>query len=179
MKKYRESLIDDNIGYLQQALTLLQQMNDDLYGKIIPLAFGSGVGQHLRHCLDHYESFLAGWQTGKIDYDARTRDPRIETDRQYALAHIATIIAALRQLEERDEDRQVEVKQDSSPAHDTAAAWSATTVRRELQFLVSHTVHHYALIAMILRLHGFEPHPDFGVAPSTLKHRQALQACAQ
>ncbi len=176
---YRQSLIDGNIGYLQQALALLQHMNDDLYGKIIPLAFGSGVGQHLRHCLEHYESFLAGRQSGKIDYDSRARDVRLETDRQYALAHIAAIIAALRQLDEEDEDRHVQVKQESSAAHEAVPAWSASTVLRELQFLVSHTVHHYALIAMILRMHGFEPHADFGVAPSTLKHRHTLQACVQ
>lgn len=174
-----KNLIDDNIGYLQQASNLLQRMPDDLYSKNTPLAFSSSVGSHLRHCLEHYESLLAGWQTGKIDYDARTRNVRIETDRQYTLTHIAALIAALRRLEEEDENRRVHVKQDSNTAHEVAPTWSVSTVRRELQFLVSHTVHHYALIAMILRLHGCEPGADFGVAPSTLKHRQALKACAQ
>jgi hypothetical protein len=61
---------------------------------------------------------------------------------------------------------------------------SASTALRELQFLVSHTVHHYAVIALILRARGLEPGPDFGVAPSTLKYEQetslqARAACAR
>ncbi len=168
----RENLIADNIGYLQQAAELLRGLRDDVYGKIIPLAFGSGIGSHVRHCVEHYESFLAGWRSGKIDYDARARDVRVECDRGHALNRIQALIAALRELQEQEEERSVKVKQDSSAAH-AAAAWSHSTVRRELQFLVSHTVHHYALIAIILRLHGLEPHADFGIAPSTLKYRQA------
>ena len=48
--------------------------------------------------------------------------------------------------------------------------WCGSTVYRELQFLVSHTIHHYAIIGTILRSRGFEPGMDFGVAPSTLRH---------
>jgi hypothetical protein len=43
-------------------------------------------------------------------------------------------------------------------------------VGRELQYLLSHTIHHYAIIGSILRAQGVEPGPDFGVAPSTLRH---------
>jgi uncharacterized damage-inducible protein DinB len=170
---HRESLIADNIGYLQQALELLRGLNDDLYDKAVPLAFGSGLGAHVRHCLEHYESFLAGWRLGQIDYDARPRDGRAERERAYAMSRIEAVIAALHQLEEHDEKRAVRVRQDCNAAPEAPAAWSDSTVRRELQFLVSHTVHHYALIAMMLRLHGAAPHEDFGVAPSTLKYRKA------
>jgi hypothetical protein len=58
--------------------------------------------------------------------------------------------------------------------------WTHSSARRELQFLLSHTVHHYALIAMICRQYGVGVEEDFGVAPSTLKYRrQMAQACAQ
>lgn len=49
--------------------------------------------------------------------------------------------------------------------------WSDSSVKRELQFLVSHTVHHYALIKELLRREGFDPGAEFGVAPSTLQAR--------
>jgi hypothetical protein len=39
--------------------------------------------------------------------------------------------------------------------------------------LCSHAVHHFALIAMILRAHGIDVDPKFGVAPSTLRDRAA------
>ena len=48
--------------------------------------------------------------------------------------------------------------------------WSRSSIARELQSLLSHTVHHYAFIAVALRLQGVEPASDFGVAPSTLEY---------
>jgi hypothetical protein len=46
-----------------------------------------------------------------------------------------------------------------------------SSIDRELQVLSSHTIHHFALIAMTLRLHGVEMPPDFGMAPSTLRYQ--------
>ena len=45
-----------------------------------------------------------------------------------------------------------------------------SSISRELQVLSSHTVHHFALIAMTLRMHGVEIDSDFGMAPSTLRY---------
>jgi len=53
---------------------------------------------------------------------------------------------------------------------DDGSPWSESTVKRELQYLQAHTIHHYALIALILRIQGITPHDEFGVAPSTLRH---------
>jgi hypothetical protein len=50
--------------------------------------------------------------------------------------------------------------------------WAVTSLERELQFLLSHTVHHFALVALLLRAQGFEVSADFGVAPSTLAYWQ-------
>jgi hypothetical protein len=41
---------------------------------------------------------------------------------------------------------------------------------RELQTLSSHTIHHFALIAMTLRVLGHKVDRDFGMAPSTLRY---------
>ena len=59
------------------------------------------------------------------------------------------------------------------------AVWSRSSVLRELDFLRSHTVHHYSLIAMLLRLHEIDPGAEFGVAPSTLRHWEEETLCAQ
>ena len=56
--------------------------------------------------------------------------------------------------------------------------WTASSLDRELQSLISHTVHHYALIAMLLRVSGRQPAADFGVAPSTLRYWEESRACA-
>ncbi|NIP97468.1 MAG: hypothetical protein GWO24_30170, partial [Akkermansiaceae bacterium] len=47
---------------------------------------------------------------------------------------------------------------------------------RELQFLVSHTVHHFAMIGGICRALGVALEDDFGVAPSTIRHRVQLES---
>ena len=59
---------------------------------------------------------------------------------------------------------------DSGTGNDKS--WSNSSVNRELQFLIGHTVHHYALVAFILRVQDFSPPEDFSVTPSTLKHEQ-------
>ncbi|MDH3494762.1 MAG: hypothetical protein OEM82_14505, partial [Acidobacteriota bacterium] len=48
--------------------------------------------------------------------------------------------------------------------------WLPTSLARELEFLHSHTVHHYALIAAKLGSMNIEVPFEFGVAPSTLKY---------
>lgn len=61
--------------------------------------------------------------------------------------------------------------------------WSFTSVGRELRFLLSHTVHHCALIAILLSLRGGEVPNGFGIAPSTERHRAqqvpSSMPCAQ
>jgi hypothetical protein len=37
-------------------------------------------------------------------------------------------------------------------------------------------MHHFALMAVTLRMHGVETGADFGVAPSTLRYRAARAA---
>ena len=171
-------LAEDNIVYLEQALTLVERLRDEDYTRGGQAAYTSGIGSHLRHCLDHYANFLAGLPAGRVDYDARAREPRIEQDRVHALGVMRGIVAGLKALSVQDGERALQVKMDCGDQTDPASWWTGSTLRRELQFLISHTVHHYALIAMILRLHQVDPGPGFGVAPSTLRY-QAGQACAR
>ena len=65
-------------------------------------------------------------------------------------------------------------------AETTEGGVLVTSLARELEFLVSHTVHHYALVAVLAHAHGVIMPADFGMAPSTLKYRQTLSAaCAR
>jgi uncharacterized damage-inducible protein DinB len=165
-------LTADNIYALKQGLTILDQMDDQLYSKINPLAFKSGIGGHFRHCLDFYHNFLSGIQKGQIDYDQRQRDPRVQEERLVAYDKFKATIEALTTLPFTDPKTPVLVKLDSKADPAEPSAWSHSTLYREMQFLLSHTIHHYALIAIMLRLEGFEPSSDFGVAPSTIKYWQ-------
>lgn len=165
------SLVADNVHYLEQGARLLEAIDDALYAAHPPIAM-SPVGGHLRHCIDFYLSFLDGAGGNEIDYDARKRDPRLETDRRYALDAVRSLMARLRAFPADATDHPLRVAMDRGEGEQGEAAWAGSTIRRELQFLRSHTVHHYALIAAVLQLLDFAPPADFGVAPATLAYRR-------
>jgi len=171
------TLADDNLRYLEQAGHLLEALPDEAYAAPAPNHLGSSVGAHLRHCLDHYDCFLAGLEAGRIDYDARRRDLRLEQERMAGIEKLNQLIAGLRAVMDRADTRVV-VKMDCGDNEDEAAWWTDSSLRRELQFLISHTVHHYAIIKMVLTVRGLSVGPDFGIAPSTLRYHQGATACA-
>jgi uncharacterized damage-inducible protein DinB len=167
---FMDHLIADNVACLEQGMQLLQQLSPELYVRPCATCFNSSIGGHIRHNADHYEQFLAGFGSGRIDYDARSRRAEIEGDPAVAAAALGELRAGLEALASDNLDRALEVKMDGG----ASAAWTKTSVRRELQFLISHTIHHHALIVAIAGAHGYtELPPGFGVAPSTLKHRAA------
>jgi uncharacterized damage-inducible protein DinB len=169
---------EDNLRFLQQGLDLVQSLSDDAYTQSPHPDYTSGVGGHLRHCLDHYSNFLAGLPSGRIDYDARQRDERVENDRAYAIRLIRILMDGITEIRASDGEKALTIKMDGGDESDASQWWSQSSTMRELQFLVSHTVHHYALIAMILRAQGIVPAADFGVAPSTLRYNQS-KLCAR
>ena len=171
------SILLDITGSVQQAIVLLEGLPEELFTRVDPPAYGSSIGAHLRHNIDHYHSFCQGAVDGRIDYDHRNRDPRLERELSLAKTILSGVISDLSNLDGKDLDHRVEVKMDCGDHSE----WSTSSIRRELQFLLSHTVHHYAVIGMICQLQGHCPPEDFGVAPSTLKYRRAqqkLKACA-
>ena len=132
---------------------------------------GASVGAHVRHCLDHFQVLSRGLRTGRFDYDDRARDRDVECDRACALARARQVSAELRAgLRSADLRRPVEVRTASSP--DGAVAWQHSSLGRELQFVISHTVHHAAMIAVSCRARGLPTAEPLGVAAATLRHRR-------
>jgi hypothetical protein len=173
-----DPLVDDNVSLIDQGVRLLGDLPADVFTARSPATLGASIGGHLRHNLDHYACFLRGLPVGRIDYDDRERAPHIETDPAAAATALRRAAAGLHELPPRALDREVDVRMDTGESEERP--WTRSTVRRELQFLLSHTVHHYALIAMICHQHERPVDEDFGVAPSTLKYRRrAAAACAQ
>lgn len=130
---------------------------------------GSTMGAHVRHCLDHFLTLARGLRTGRFDYDDRDRALDVECDRGCAAALARRLSAELRAgLRAADLRRPVDVRTASSP--DGEVAWQRSSLGRELQFVIGHTVHHAAMIAASCRGRGLATAPPFGVAPSTLRH---------
>lgn len=166
----------DNLHYLEQGLALIDRLADDAWTVEAGPRFRGGVGSQLRHCLDFYDCFLRGLGSGRIDYSDRRRDPRIESERGYAAGRLRELIDRLRGLAGLDLGRAVEVRSDEPTSAGSLDAWASSSVRRELQFLISHTIHHYALIVALLARQGIvldDDLADFGIAPSTLRSWKA------
>lgn len=161
-------LIADNMHLLEQGVALIERLDDQTYTTAHPQLALSGAGSHFRHCMDFYHAFLAGVNAGRINYDDRARNPLIETCRATAAAKLRALIDGLKRLRMDDHQRALQVTLENSGPGD-APVWSHSSLVRELQALLSHTTHHYAIIAIGLRLQGVEPGREFGVAPSTLE----------
>ena len=163
-------LIENNIVCLQQGIRLLTELEDSVYVHSNPPVYTSGIGDHYRHCVEHYHSFLSGIDARCVDYDARKRDLLISSDRTHAIKITEVIIRDLKALS--CSGASLRVKMDCKLDDEDGAVWVNSTIERDLQYLQAHTIHHYALIAMIVRLQGLEPGSEFGVAPSTLTYRK-------
>jgi hypothetical protein len=162
--------LDGNRSLLAQGIELLERMDDDLYAS--PRGTWAPVGAQYRHVLEHYQSFLHGVPSRRVDYDARARDAHVERSRAVALDATRDVLAALACLDP-DEDPALQVQMDSGSGE--CGDWRASSVGRELQFLCSHTVHHFALIKLLLEGTGVVLAPEFGVAPSTLAYHRVAQ----
>ncbi len=161
------ALLNANVQLLDQSLRLLPSLDAAAYRH---------VGPQLRHIIEFYECFLAGLRDGVIDYDARRRDVALEQCRDAAAQRIRGIAFSLMRV--RD-DRLLLVRMEDAPAGLEDVLLPSST-SRELQSLMSHTTHHFALIAMMLRTRGLAVERDFGVARSTLRYQERTAAeCAR
>lgn len=161
-------LLADNIDVLTSAAMLVRDLDDETYTRIFDLTDGS-IGDHVRHVVEGYQALIRGLSQGLVDYDTRARDPRIAASTAAGERALQAQIAALEALRGHTQ-APVEVRLATSTEREPAALRSG--LARELAFVHSHAVHHFALIAMLLRAAGHRPDATFGVAPSTLRYRR-------
>jgi len=165
-------LLDVNIGLLRQGLELLELTSDDAYAQAAAGLSGQRIGSHLRHVIEFYECFLDGRRRCQIDYDARRRDPELESSRGACIRRIEDLITRLSGSEAPLQDSVVFIRVEDAAGIALDHDHIVSSIGRELQALASHTVHHFGLVGMIARLLGINVDPSFGFAPSTLRYRE-------
>ena len=170
--------IRENLGLLESCDTLLASLSTQEYVRTTNVCFDAAIGEHVRHLLDHYIGFFNALNNGgRVDYEARERDPRIERDPAFARAILRDVIRRVAELEATDLGAGLLVRIEGEGDD---PAWAGSSRARELGFLVNHTVHHCALISVICRATGVTVPADFGVAPSTLRFRSGgSDTCAR
>ncbi len=164
------------VAVLGQLAELLAGLGAAQYTAALAGAMSSSIGKHVRHNLDHVDALLAGLDRGRVDYDQRRRGTEIETCPQAAVAAIRRQERQLLALDAAIEGKPLRLSVllcSSGPPVEVT-----TTVGRELAFVLSHTIHHHALIAILADALGISLPRYFGYAPATIVHREA-QACVR
>ncbi len=164
------------VAVLEQLDELLAGLADDQYVATPGGLVTSGIGGHVRHNLDHVEALLRAAETGELDYDLRERGTGIERDRGAARSAIRQLSCQLLDFDWADAPASLAMRAIVAP--DAPAVTMETSIDREIAFVLSHTIHHNALIALLAKLQGAPLPPEFGYAPSTLAHRRS-RPCAR
>jgi uncharacterized damage-inducible protein DinB len=161
------------IALLRELGQLLEGMSDAQYTQKPVGLVASSIGGHVRHSLDHMDALLRACATGSLDYDRRDCSTDVETRREAALG-------SLRRQEY--ELLRLPIEIDARPLRLSALLSAAgpafgvdTSVGRELAFVLSHTVHHNSLMAVMVKTLGLPLPERFGYAPSTIAHLERRQ----
>jgi uncharacterized damage-inducible protein DinB len=150
---------------LEEMEALLIGMDPETYcGRFAPGVSGS-IGEHVRHCLDHMFALLTADPAATLSYDRRHRGTAVETDASAAVRQIVESRRLLDSWRRRSLDEPIRVSSLIAPSGESVTGWS--TLGRELAFVMSHTIHHQALIAVLLAIRGHGVPDRFGYAAST------------
>jgi uncharacterized damage-inducible protein DinB len=155
---------------LAQLSDFVEQLSEFDFSKPSPTLSYATIGQHLRHTLEFFICFERGYGSGIINYDKRSHDVLIETDKFIALSTITRIGSFIESLGE-EKGLMLEVGYDSDTDEFITIK---TTAHRELAYNIEHAVHHMAIIKIGIR--EVAPYvklsPDFGIAASTIRYKE-------
>jgi uncharacterized damage-inducible protein DinB len=159
------------IRLLDQLTAVVAGINDEQFGRKVPILSNATIGQHVRHTLEFFLCLMDAKNEGYINYDERKHDKFIEQETQLALSVIKSINDF---LEKETEDFGLKMSANYEVDEDQNEV-IITNFRRELAYNIEHAIHHMALIKI-----GFkEICPEvalpahFGVASSTVRFQQS------
>ncbi len=172
------TLIVSNVGILRQAIELLDKLSEKQYCHSDVCGAPSSVGKHMRHIIEHYQSFLSGLDAGLVNYNTRPRCAEAETSREFANRAVQQVIEQLERMDTPalDLDQLLDVYLQTTVCGDSEPP-VRSTLAREFVFLHGHAVHHFAQLAAQLQLMGSGIDAgQLGKAPSTIEYEAKLLA---
>lgn len=161
-------MLQASINTLQLFEQVLRQLEPEQYTASHELLAHASIGQHSRHIIELYQCLLKGYESGRVCYDKRERDIRIETDLDFALETIEVISAG---LDRPNRSMNLILEGEDGPCT------IETNYDREVLYNLEHAIHHHALMKVaLIPMDSVDVPVEFGVAPSTLAFRKS---CAQ
>src|SRR5262249_8571116 len=152
------------IGLLDQLSGIVLEIPSDVFCSPSDSHVSGTIGEHVRHSLDHIGALLQAGQANPFSYDHRQRGTAVELDPSAALQQMLRLKAGLERWSTRDLDEPIRVVS-TVAAGQAVSGWS--TLARELAFVISHTIHHQAIIGILLAVQGYSVPERFGRSPST------------
>jgi hypothetical protein len=169
---HTDELIRATEDVLSQGLILLFELEDATYARTADAPFHASIGGHYRHVLEHFESLIKGLRAGEINYDARERNLRMQSEVTYASVATCDMLRALRRCSAETLSRNCKVINSVGYGPSQPVSMDSN-IGRELAYCIGHAIHHYAIIRLLCHELRVSVPAEFGVAPSTLKHRAA------
>lgn len=158
------------INQLATIKSLVQNLDNSVYGTCLPKLSGASIGQHIRHIIEFYKCLLQGVSSSEINYDLRTRDKELEINGSRAVKELEDIIQTVTKFSS-DTSLILVV---NHTLNENSKTRIHTTLFRELAYNLDHCVHHQALIKIALSelVPDLEIDESFGYAPATIRHRK-------
>jgi hypothetical protein len=157
---------------LDQLKLITDQLSKEEFTRKLDILNHSSIGQHVRHVLEFYICLSEGIKTNIVNYDKRCRNLSIENDPNYAII----VLGELVDLFSNHHSNQATVT--NVTEFDGKEIAANSSVLRELIYLIEHSIHHYAIIAIALRneFSHVQIPTNFGIAYSTAKHKSCVEA---
>ncbi len=166
-------LQQSSLASLRTLDSLIAQLSEPEYAQPLKVLSGSSIGKHVRHLLEFYDCLFGGMAAGKINYDTRQRNLRLETDKEFARITIQTV---REQIQAITDDVLLQLQVCTEP--DNRMVSVPTTLYRELVYNIEHCTHHLALIRIAVETSFADVvlSEQFGVAYSTIHYKQTGSA---
>ena len=167
----------DSLGQINTIVNLIKQHSPDM---VEHLFVEQRIGTHIRHVHDHFKALHAGRTSGTVDYNRRSRNSQAETNIAICEEEHQWLLAAMSDAVPRNFALRVISEIDCFERKNTEIS---SNLDRELLYLINHTIHHVAIIKLILEHHKIDVPAYIGLAPGTATYLRQLnesaKSCAQ
>ena len=162
-----QKLVSANLLIIKQLVEALNKLDALSFTRPPEGELGGTIGMHFRHVIEFYKELVKVIKADEVDsllcYDNRQRDLKLETSIEDSIETLESLAMDLKSSPEADRvftlRSLLEVGQ---PMVDLP-----TSLFRELQYVLEHSVHHMAIIKMLAEQMNVSLDSNFGVATAT------------
>jgi len=155
------------IEVIDQAMEMLGKLTADEYKASAAPVVEFPIGSHFRHILDMFFAVRDGIKNGVIDYDKRRRGHPVETNIIIALEEFRELLNWANTITDDLLQKKIIIRSEAQISSKGIAEIDCN-FGRELLFVSSHAVHHYAVIYAALKFLNIDVTNNFGYAPATV-----------